>query len=133
MDLTKFEPATASIEGVKMELYHPVTEVSFEPPIYITVIGIDSDVYRAAQRELTNKRLKKAQARNRFRFQATAEELEQDSIDLLAKSVLGWENIEWEGKTLPFSYDNAKKIVTVPWIREQIDTFVGDRANFLKT
>ena len=131
MDLTKLNLSTASAEGVQMELLHPVTEVSFDPPIHITVVGMDSDRYQKIQREATNKRLKKAQHRGRVRLQVTAEELEQESIELLAKCILGWENIEWEGEPLKFSLDNAKKLVSVQWIREQLDAFIGDRANFL--
>jgi len=132
MDLSKLSLTTASEEGVRMELYHPVTEVSFDPPIYFTVVGVDSERYQKAQKDLMNKRLKKAQARNRIRFQATAEELEQDNIELLARCILSWENIEWEGEAIKCNFENAKKLLSVQWIREQVDLFIGDRANFLQ-
>jgi len=133
MDLGKLDLITASSEGVQMELYHPVEEVSFDPPVYITVVGMDSDTYQKASRDIQNKRLKRIQAKGRVRFQATAEELEQESVELLARCIVGWENIEWEGSPLTFNYENAKKLMGILWIREQVDTFIGDRANFLKT
>lgn len=132
MDLTNLIVNSASEDGAKCEIVHPVTERSFDPPVYITVVGIDSELYQKASRELTNKRLKKATARGRFKLTATAEELEAEHIELLARCTVGWENIEWEGKPLPFDKDNAKKLYTkAPWLREQVDLFMGDRANFL--
>jgi len=133
MDLTSLALASANPEGVKMELFHPVTEASFDPPVYITVVGIDSDTYQKAQLDQRNKQWKKMQRRNRIRFEITAEETEQNAVELLAKCIVGWDNIEWEGKPLQFNYDNAKKLLTVSWVREQVDTFIGDRANFLLT
>ena len=133
MDLTTLDLASASSEGVKMELYHPITEVSFDPPVYFTVVGIDSDIYQKANRELVNKRLKKNIAKGRIRLNVTAEEVEQEQVELTAKCILGWKNVEWEGKPLPYSYENAKKLLSVSWVREQIDTWIGDRANFLQT
>jgi len=131
MDLTELKLASADSEGVKMELYHPIDETSFDPPVFITVVGMDSDVYQKAQLELRNRQFKKMQKRNRLRFEMTAEETEQNAIDLLARCIMGWENIEWGGKPLPFSYENAKKLLGENWIREQVDTFIGDRANFM--
>ena len=133
MDLTTLDLASASSEGVKMELYHPITEVSFDPPVYFTVVGIDSDIYQKANRELVNKRLKKNIAKGRIRLSVTAEEVEQEQVELTAKCIIGWENVEWEGKPLPYSYENAKKLLSVSWVREQVDTWIGDRANFLQT
>lgn len=133
MDLTTLDLASASSEGVKMELYHPITEVSFDPPVYFTVVGIDSDIYQKANRELVNKRLKKNIAKGRIRLNVTAEEVEQEQVELTAKCIIGWENVEWEGKPLPYSYENAKKLLSVSWVREQVDTWIGDRANFLQT
>jgi len=131
MDLTDLKLASANEEGVKMELYHPIEETSFDPPVYITVVGVDSERYQKAQLDLRNKQFKKMQKRNRLRFEMTAEETEENAVELLAKCILGWENIEWEGKELPYSYENTKKLLGVPWIREQVDMFVGDRANFI--
>lgn len=131
MDLTELKLASANSEGVKMELYHPIHETSFEPPVYLTVVGMDSEVYQKAQRDIRNKQFKKMQKRNRIRMEMTAEETEREAIELLARCILGWENIEWEGEPLEYNHANAKKLLSMAWVREQVDTFIGDRANFI--
>jgi hypothetical protein len=132
MDLTKLEIASASDEGTRMEIYHPVTEQSFEPPIYIWVAGIDSKVWRKASMALQNKRLKKMVQKGRVKLTSTAEEIENDNVELLASCTLKWENIEWEGKKLDCNFDNAKMVyLKIAWIREAVDAFIGDRSNFL--
>jgi len=131
MDIQEIKLASASSEGVKMELYHPIEETSFDPPIFLTVVGMDSDIYQKAQMDQRNKQFKKMQRRNRLRFEMTAEETEEQSIELLARCILGWENIEWEGAPLPYNKENAKRLMRINWIREQVDIFIGDRANFL--
>jgi len=132
MDLTNIKLASADSEGVKMELYHPVEETSFDPPVFLIVVGMDSDVYQKAQRDLRNKQFKKMQKRNRIRLDMTVEETEQNAIELLAKCILGWENVEWEGSPLPYNQDNAKKLLSINWVREQVDEFIGDRRNFIQ-
>ena len=61
------------------------------------------------------------------------EEIEQDGIDLLAACTTGWIGIIIEDKEIPFSTDNAVMVYErFPWIKEQVDTAIGDRANFIK-
>lgn len=133
MDLSQLVIDSATDEGAKCEIFHPVTEQSFDPPIYITVAGIDSETYQKAQRDVANKRLKKAAGRGRIRLTTTAEEIEADQVELLARCTLGWENIDWEGKPYQCTLENARRLyLKAPWLREQVDLFIGDRANFLK-
>jgi hypothetical protein len=132
MDLTKLEIASASDEGTRMEIYHPVTEQSFDPPVYVWVVGVDSDLWRKNSLALQNKRIKKMQKGGRLRINATAEEMDADGLELLAKCTTNWENVEWEGKFLPCTYDNVRMVYQkFPWFREAVDAFMGDRQNFL--
>ena len=126
MDLAKLDILSPANEGVWMELEHPVTG---EPlGIKIKVAGVDSDYYRKEMRRQQNKRLKKG-----IRT-ISAEELENEVIELLVACTLDWEGIEYEGKVLECNKENARMIYKkFPWIREQVDNFINDRANFLKS
>ena len=65
---------------------------------------------------------------------ATSEEFEAETIDILAKCTLSWEKVVLEGKELPCTYENAKTVYTnFIWLREQVDAFINDRANFLES
>jgi hypothetical protein len=72
--------------------------------------------------------------RGRIRLVASAEEIEADNIEILAKCTLKWENVEWGGKPLVCNYDNVKMVFTkLPWLREQVQAFTEDRASFLQS
>lgn len=125
MDLKTLDIASPANEGVWMELEHPVTG---EPlGIKIKLAGVDSDYYKKEIRRQQNKRLKKG-IRN-----IKAEELENEAIELLVACTLAWENVEYNGEALECKPENVRKIYKeFPWIREQVDSFINDRANFVK-
>ena len=119
MDLATLDSVKAANEGAAMEVLHPTSNVPLKDdqdnPITITLIGQDSDKVKKRQRLEMNKRLKAGR-----RSTMTAEELEEQGIKL-------------DGQLLDCTADNAMKVYKrVPWLREQVDSFVGDRANFLK-
>jgi hypothetical protein len=63
---------------------------------------------------------------------ATLEDLERDGIELTVACTTGWKNMVIDEQEIPFSVENARKVYTqYTWIREQVDGFVNDRANFL--
>jgi hypothetical protein len=130
MDLATLNSVEACDNGATYEVVHPSTG---EPlGIKITLAGIDSKIYRDAQRKLTNKRLKQTFDKRVVNKTPTSEEFEAETVDILAKCTLNWENVIWEGKELPCNYENAKIIyLNLLWLRDQIDAFINDRANFL--
>jgi len=133
MDFTKLSVASANDEGVEMEIVHPITEQSFEPPTKVWVVGIDSDLYQKTSLSMQNKAMKKMVRRNQVRMNLSAEENRANNIELISKMVLKWENVEWEGVTLPCSFENVKMVMMkLPWFLEQVQLFVEDRANFLQ-
>lgn len=131
MDLSNLKPTD---EAVKMDVLHPVTRKPLgttEKPVQILLVGKDSGTFREAQRQIVDKRL--ADASRRAAVSMTSEESEQTGLALLAKCTKGWEGIDWDGKPLTFSVGNAVMIYgALPWLKEQVDSFVGDRAAFLK-
>lgn len=129
MDISNFnfKEATPAI----MELCHPVTQETLKGdddlPITITLHGSDSSVFRAAVREYGNRKLSKGAKKQ------TVEEIDQATTRILAKATVSWsDNFVVNGDALDCTMQNAEKIYAdYSWIREQVDAFVNERANFL--
>ena len=121
-DFTKLDFATKAEAGAVMQVKNPLTGA--ELGATVTVIGTDSKAFRnlAKQRAIA--------AINRK--ESDTHDAEADNISMIAKCILGWSGIA-EGETeITFSFENAVMMLTkYSWLREQIDRFVGDRANFL--
>lgn len=133
IDLGSLDTARSANEGFDVQLYHPVTNVDLG--ITIKILGKDSDTFRKISHAQAKKRMDRF-SKGGFRntgFIQSPEEIEQNGIELLAACTVGWDGIILDGKPLDFSKDNAKELYTrFPWIKEQIDVAVGDRANFIK-
>lgn len=129
MDLSELDAGGEA--GETMPVCHPVTRVEL-PGVNIRLVGIDSEKFRVCSRVIINKRLQ-SQVKRRAVAMNSVEEIETESAEQLANATLGWEGIELDGKVLPFTIANAKSLyMRLPWLREQVDNFVGDRGNFLK-
>ena len=67
------------------------------------------------------------------RLVLTAASLEEDSIETLADCTVSWDGIMVDGECPECNRENAAKLYSrFPWLREQADTFVATRSNFLK-
>lgn len=135
--MTKFAAlALATDAPVRMVIRHPgtgepLTDEAGEPA-WIDLYAMDSKAGLTQQRAARNRRL---QSRAR---KINAEDLEQEGIDLLAALTAGWRLLGLDGTPLdvPCSRANAAELYAEPalaWIREQVDVFVADRGNFLRT
>jgi len=133
IDLANMDTVKGSNAGFDIKIYHPGTLVDLG--ITITVLGKDSDEFQKVSRSQQKKRMAKM-TKGGFRAQNLTpppEEIEADGLDILAKCTTGWSGVIVEGKEIEFSVDNATMIYTrFPWIKEQVDVAVGDRANFIK-
>ena len=99
--------------------------------VSVTVACKDSEVFRLLARNQTERRLKRASETGNSRLSST--ELEDEALDLLAGSTLGWSGITKDGAEFPFSFENARGLYReLPWLRDQVDAFIADRANFMK-
>lgn len=124
MDLSILDTRKAADAGAVLELVHPTTHKPLD--IFITLAGVDSQVWKDAQRRQSNNRLKKKS------FRLSAEELEAEGVDMLAACTLDWENMILDGQELECSRENAARVYSrFSWLKEQVDEFIGDRANFL--
>lgn len=132
-DLTQFDVKKAASTGSDMELLNPIEdEVMVQEngaPVTIRLLGADSAEFRNKQREQSNKRITQmARSRKRTLDVSLSEE---DECDLLAACTVGWSGIIVDDKEVEFSKENAYDLyMRFPWIREQVNAYMGDRSNF---
>lgn len=131
LDLADF---VAADDSAVMTLFNPETDEPFVDPemgeFTITLYGVDSQHYRNVSHSQQNRRIQKAQRTGRAAM--TAEQLEAASIELLAKCTKAW-NIRINGEVPDCTEAKARDLYqSAPWIREQVDTFVHNRRNFMK-
>ena len=123
-DLAKLDTAKVAEEGAELFVAHPTTGEDLG--ITITLIGTDSKTFRDISKSRATASLKKKTR------EIDLDQNESDAVELLAKCTKGWTGITENGKEVAFSYDNAVQLYTkYLWLREQIDRFMADRANFL--
>lgn len=150
IDLASIDTVAGSNAGFDVQLYNPGTNVDLG--ITIRVLGKDSDEFQKVSRTQSRKRTAKM-TKGGFRnvaSMASIEEIEQDGLELLAACTIGWHRIDTDdtgkvsgavkdtllidGNEIPFSVANALMVYErFPWIKEQVDIAIGDRANFIKS
>lgn len=121
-------------ETTDVELLHPSTgEVLLNDdgtPMTITVYGQYSSTYKAVSHAQQNKRLMKAQ-RTGGKMTLSAEELDSSALDLLVKCTAGW-NISLTDEKEEFSQEKVRQVYQEhPWVRELVDSVIGDTRAFL--
>ena len=143
IDIGDIDTVGAANNGFEVELYHPATNEDLG--IFITVLGKDSDTFQKISRQQNKKRMDRM-SKNGFRAGKVSapsqEELDADNLEILASCSVSWRTVEgdeesetilFNGEALAFSISAAKKLYSArPWIKEQIDIAIGDRANFIK-
>lgn len=134
--MSKFGALALEVEQPsRMIIVHPVNRQPLRDTegkeAFIDVYSGDSEVARKHQRAMAKRRL--AVRGNRGR--QSIEELEAESTALLAALTAGWYLLGLNGEPLGvlFTPDNARELYADPavsWLREQVDEYAGDRANF---
>lgn len=128
MDLGSVDTIASSNEGATLVLLHPKT--GEETDIQIVLYGPDSDVVRRLKREQSERTL---EALRKPGSKPKLEELDRAASVFLAGATKGWANVERDGKPYPFTFENAVDLYqSFPWIREQVDRFIGDRRHFIR-
>ncbi len=124
-DLGSFEEHTRDKEWVN--ICHPVSGAP--TGLRILAASPDSEHYRQADRKIKNRNLAFMQ-KSRGK-PLSMEALEAAGLDLIVAITLDWQGARWDGRELECDEANARMLyATFPFIREQVDAFVGDRANF---
>lgn len=125
-DLSNFD---TSADGEWLQLRHPVTHEPLEG-VQIRMVGPDSDEFREASRRNTDRRLRMKAGRG---TKITAEDLEHDALEVLVSCIKGWSGMVQNGQVMDFNPIAAREVLgKYVWIREQVDSFISDRANFIK-
>lgn len=118
----------------RMTIRHPKTNLPLKDAegneAYIDLLSSDSEAAVKAKRAITNGRLA---MRNRGKI--TSERLETESTELLASLTKEWRLLALDGSPVDLScnHQNAIDLYSNPkmaWLREQVDEFTSDRANF---
>lgn len=130
-DLNSLKPVMAD-DGAVLNIVHPETEELIDG-MTITLLGQDSKVYRKLQMSKQQAALNRM-AKGKKAIDLDAEKLSEDSIEDLVKLTTAWAGFALDGKTLEFTPDNVRMVYNEwSWIKEQVQEFVGNRANFFRT
>ena len=152
-DLSNIDTTAASDKGAKVPILHPTTK---EPlGINITILGKHSNTFRELVRERINKRIQQeslAAKRGKPLEPRTAEQVEQEALEMLVACTIGWETeifhfnekgervvdevkqtIRLGENRLEFTQQNALLVYSkILPIREQVDEAIGDLENFIQ-
>ena len=121
-------------DTIVVQLKHPITEEVLTKDdgkeMTITVYAPHASAYKAVIHEQTNKRIQRAAKGKKTTF--TAEELENTTLELLAKTTKDW-NIQLNGKSPKFSVSEAIDLYSkLPWLKQQVLEAQEDYSAFLK-
>lgn len=120
-DLTKIQD-----DGIDVDILHPATGEPLD--IVIRVAGPDSGRQRNARTRISNERLRIGSKK------LTAADYEAMSLKVAVASIITWSGVIENGQTVEFSADAATDLLTrYPFILEQVNVAIGDRAGFIKT
>jgi hypothetical protein len=118
----------------RLYLLHPVTRrplvnAETDEPAWIDLVSSVGQIGRAHERAVTDKQIKMRGRR------MTAEDMETDYTDKLAKLTRGWHLVTLTGEPLDVEYSPAaaRELYSLPelaWLREQVGEFVADLGNF---
>lgn len=133
MDLSTLDTAELANQGALLELRDPAGNPVLQEdgsPVTLTLLGEDSDVVTQVNNRNANQFLRGTSAGGQA---VTAEMSRTNEINKFATATVGWSGIVVDGEVVTFSLDAAKALYRrFPWIRDQVRTFIGDRANFTK-
>ena len=146
MALAALNTKTAADQGILVDIVHPSTQIPLG--IRFRVLGTDSDVFRRISREQQRRQTEK-QRKSRGIYLAPPEEQESNGLELLTALTIGWEQdivtddktitkpeLELnEGEFIACTPENIRRIYSDPgfsWLKEQVDSAIGDRRSFLQ-
>jgi len=129
MDLMNLKPTSDTVEVI---LKHPNT---LDPllnddgsEMTVTLHASHSKEYKKIVHEQQDRRIKMMQ--KKAKSQISAQDIERDATDLLAKVTAAWD-ITYGGEKPKLTVTKAKEVFTeVFWIREQIEEAFSDSMDF---
>lgn len=129
MDINNIDPLTYNLR-----LKHPGNGKYVG--LTITLNSTSNDATKKVERKLVDRRLKLSARGKNF----NVDEVEDNGIEYLASAIAGW---IWEidddgepgslnGQQPEFNLINARKLLAVDWIKDQIDEALADNARFFQ-
>lgn len=130
VDASLFELANDA--STEIEIVNPKTRAG--TGIFITVLSRDSDAAKAVSRRQLNRRLDAAR-RTRGGVALTAEELDEETLELLVICTKSWRGMQWQGKPFDCTPENVRFIYekSPHIIREQVEDAMANRALFTRS
>lgn len=130
-DLGALDTKTACNKPFEFEVKHPISGTGLG--VFISVLGKDSNAYRAKVREFAEQNLR-GKAGN-----VSIEQLEAKNVTALVAATVGWRStsegdgkVKLNGEVLPFSSENARKVYSeIEPVREQAQEAVNALENFI--
>lgn len=93
-------------------------------PLVLILRGVDSSVYRDNTRKMRRKVL------DAMASDAGIESIDEVSADIDAFVEL---TVGWKGTDEEFTPELCRELyIEAPYVRDQVDTFIGNRSNFIK-
>jgi hypothetical protein len=122
MDIEDLNTRDAAEEGAEVRIFNPLKKEMSD--LFIKVKGIDSDEYRAKNAQLRQQIVASRMAKEEF-------DAEQAEMDILVAITVGWRGLTDKGESVEFSEKKCRQLYrAAPYIRDQLDRFIADRANF---
>jgi len=127
MDFSDLDVTTAADKGAEMQVRHPVTGEAMDASIVL--LGSDSKTFRDIVRDRARDAMNQRKRKN-----VSLEEAEEQALSTLVRCTVSWKGVQEKGESLKCTPENVEHMYKgYPWLREQVDEFIGDRANFLKS
>ena len=131
-DLKANDVAAKGEAGYEFELKFPGT---FEATgAFIKVRGELSKIVKAYSRrkfEEYQRKLAADKRRGKVNDDISLDEAEELAVESAVVRIISWKGIEEDGKEVPFTKENAERILTEhSWIREQVMEASNDLVNF---
>lgn len=136
MNLNQYKLTERAESGSNVVIVDPYTSEPIKQDngsaVVIRVLGKDSTAFRKKEHEIAA-RISNRHIRRKGK-DITADDLDiadREKSELLAAVTVGWSGIDLGNGPVEFSQNAARELYNEHnWIRDQVDVFVGDRANF---
>lgn len=131
MDLSMFELID---EAQRMPIRHPDTDEIIKndknKEMALLLLGTESKQFKEIERKWANIILQKT---NKGKQAMNYDDIQDQAMDQLLACTVGFENIFFGGKDLPFSRENAQMIYEKwAFIKKAASEFIKDQKNFFK-
>ncbi len=123
-----------------LEVLHPVSgqptgwKITFASKAHQRFIDISNDYIRRSQRESAQRDQARANGRKWKPEEKTPEQVRAENVALVADRILDWTPIKIQGESVPFSRENARRLLADPhkdWLYDQCLQFIAAEENFL--